>query len=91
MKTTAIILSTKNVKRVRAIDTASGTQYEVGTTKVFDRYGELVTEFTNYTFELRNINVSKTAGKFTFSVWRCRQWIGDHTTMHLQVVLEGED
>jgi len=88
MITSAVVLSTKNVKRIRAIDIATGTQYEIGTTKVFNRYGELEIEFTNYTFQLQNVNVSRLNGKFTFSVWRCQGWVGDHTTMELQVVME---
>jgi len=88
MITSAVILSTKNVKRIRAIDVATGTQYEIGTTRVFNRMGELETEFTNYTSQLQNVNVSRLNGKFTFSVWRCREWVGDQTTMELQVVME---
>jgi len=65
------------------VDRATGDQYVIGSKKIIDGYGDVKTEFMNYTFELYDLRIDYFLKKPCFRVVRCKETIGNQETMDL--------
>lgn len=84
-----MIISKCNCNTVYVIDNKTGAKYEIGTTKILFKDGSLDTQFSYYSFQLKEIYISNVTNKLKFTLYRQGMGnIGNEETHSIEFVLK---